>query len=67
MKFVGYSFAAHDGDRIAGKGKWRWDVEWKEGCGEGEGGCGLRRVAGESVESYLGEGAEGGYRLNDSC
>ncbi|OWT36426.1 hypothetical protein C362_06124 [Cryptococcus neoformans Bt1] len=46
VKFVGYSFAAHDGDRIAGKGKWRWDVEWKEGCGEGEGGCGLRRVAG---------------------
>lgn len=49
VKFVGYSFGTPDANRIAGKGRWRWDAQWKEECDTGEGGCGLRRVAGEFV------------------
>lgn len=47
VKFVGYSFGTPDANRIAGKGRWRWDAQWKEGCDTGEGGCGLRRAAGK--------------------
>lgn len=47
VKFVGHSYGTPDANRIAGKGRWRWDAQWKEECDTGEGGCGLRRVAGE--------------------
>lgn len=47
VKFVGYSFGTPDANRIAGKGRWRWDAQWREECDTGEGGCGLKRVAGE--------------------
>lgn len=30
VKFVGHSLAAHGGDRNEGKGRWKWNVEWKD-------------------------------------
>ncbi|OCF30320.1 hypothetical protein I316_08040 [Kwoniella heveanensis BCC8398] len=53
VRFVSHAFGATiDDNRIRGKGRWRWDAEIEEGCGEE--GCTLRRVPGECSVRFLG-------------
>ncbi|WVQ97416.1 hypothetical protein IAU59_004529 [Kwoniella sp. CBS 9459] len=48
VRFVSHAFGSGiDENRIRGKGRWKWDAEFEEGCGgEREGGCTLRRIPG---------------------
>ncbi|WVQ62139.1 uncharacterized protein L199_000277 [Kwoniella botswanensis] len=39
--------------RIRGKGRYSWKLEWDMDCGEGEGGCHLRKIPGSKDGYYI--------------
>ncbi|WVW82361.1 hypothetical protein I302_104368 [Kwoniella bestiolae CBS 10118] len=54
VKYISNSYSTNMVEsRIRGKGRYSWGLEWDIECGDGEGGCHLRKVAGSKDGYYI--------------